>query len=114
MSSKSLDLCDFCSQQFATRQYDAGDDIVMRIFVESGPEVGPAHNYTRIWAACERCSTYIDRGDIIGLKALVIELWNKHPDFKEMMADPDGRALAQQMLDSVYDNLATKTMVRVK
>jgi hypothetical protein len=30
------------------------------------------------------------------------------------MADPDGRALAKQMLDTVYDTLATVTMVRVK
>ena len=49
------DNCDFCSQRLATRHYDAGQDILVRMFVESGPEVGPAHNYTRVWAACERC-----------------------------------------------------------
>jgi hypothetical protein len=84
------------------------------MFVESGPEVGPAHNYTRVWAACERCSEFIDRGDIAGLKALVFSLWNESPEFLALMADPDGRALAKQMLDTVYDTLATTTMVRVK
>ena len=108
------DNCDFCSQRLATRHYDAGQDILVRVFVESGPEVGPAHNYTRVWAACERCSEFIARGDIAGLKALVFSLWNESPEFVALMADPDGRALAKQMLDTVYDTLATTTMVRVK
>ena len=94
------DNCDFCSQRLATRHYDAGQDILVRMFVESGPEVGPAHNYTRVWAACERCSEFIDRGDIAGLKALVFSLWNESPEFVALMADPDGRALAKQMLDT--------------
>ena len=71
-------------------------------------------HYTRVWAACERCSEFIDRGDIAGLKALVFSLWNESPEFVALMADPDGRALAKQMLDTVYDTLATTTMVRVK
>jgi hypothetical protein len=44
----------------------------------------------------------------------VFSLWNESPEFVALMADPDGRALAKQMLDTVYDTLATVTMVRVK
>ena len=66
--------CDFCYAKNPTRAYDAGSEIRLRVFVESGPQVGPCQVFDRLWAACERCGDLIDRGWIDKLRDLVFKL----------------------------------------
>ncbi len=106
--------CDFCSMHPATRQYDAGAEVIMQAFIESGPEIGPTHVYSCVWSSCERCGEYLDNEDMEGLKQLVITLWETNPMFADMVLDPEGKRQMADMLTQLYGALGSRRMVRIR
>lgn len=104
-----LPTCDFCSAMYPTRTYDAGGEIRLRAFVESGPQMGPAHHFTRLWAACDECGDLIDLGDLYALEQRALQdinsIWKGTPEFVEVV---------NQAIAGLYSELRNHPLVRVK
>jgi hypothetical protein len=101
--------CDFCYSDNPTRAYDAGSEVRLRSFdSETGNQVGPGQVFDRMWAACELCGDYIDRGDWTGLQELVIGLQKAEmPSFVDWV-------LLGSMMTALYTELSHKPIVRIK
>lgn len=104
--------CDFCGRQEPTRTYDAGQEVPLAAFMESGPKLGPTMCYSRTWLSCEKCGELIDGGDWSGLLAMVLEMpWleGAKPPRNE-----EERELMRRALGAVYGKLEQLGLKRVQ